>query len=74
MLLSFLAKTDEKCTFCMDDGEGDIIRMEFDEARKCLTIEPRELIKKETFSFIFDSAKNCYVLFGIPINKSDSNS
>jgi hypothetical protein len=65
---------DGKCTFCMDDGEGDMIRMKFDESQKCLTIEPWELIKKNNFSFIFDSEKARYVLFDIPINKSDSNS
>jgi hypothetical protein len=63
---------DKRCTFVMKDEKKNKPRIEYDESKQCLTIEPRDLIVKK--DFIFDSEKNCFVLFDTPINKSDSNS
>lgn len=61
---------DKQCTFLMDDERENMTRIEYDESKECLILETRDLIVKK--DFIFDSEKNCFVLFDIPINKSDS--
>lgn len=63
---------DKECTLLMDAEKEHITRVEYDESKECLTVEPRDLISKK--DFIFDSEKNCFVLFGIPIYESDSKS
>ena len=63
---------DKQCTFRMDDKKEHVTKIEYDESKKCLVVEPRNLIAKK--DFIFDSEKNCFVLLDIPINKSHSNS
>jgi hypothetical protein len=63
---------DKQCTFVIKDEKKNRPRIEYDESKECLIIEPRDLIVKK--DFIFDSEKNCFVLFDTPINKQDSNS
>lgn len=63
---------DKQCTFRMDDKKEHMTGIKYDESKKCLVVEPRDLVAKK--DFIFDSEKNCFVLFDIPINKSDSDS
>lgn len=63
---------DKQCILLMDDEKEHITRVEYDESKECLTVEPRDLISKK--DFIFDSEKKCFVLFGIPIYESDSKS
>ncbi|MFB3886931.1 MAG: hypothetical protein ACE144_17030 [Thermodesulfobacteriota bacterium] len=65
---------DKRCTFVMEDEKKNRPRprIEYDESKKCLIIEPSDLIVKK--DFIFDSEKKCYVLFDIPMNKLDPTS
>lgn len=64
---------DYQCTYLIDDKqENNKTRMEYDESRKCLIIEPRDQIIKN--GFIFDSERDHFVLFDIPVNKSGFNS
>ncbi|MCK4816853.1 hypothetical protein KA005_13875, partial [bacterium] len=65
--------SDNQCAHIINDKkENSITKLEYDVSRKCLIIEPENLIMKN--DFIFNSEKNHFVLFDIPINKSDSNS
>jgi len=65
--------SDEKCTYSLHYRRDNYIKkMEYDESKKCLIIEPIDLITKN--GFIFSSENNHFLLFDIPINKSDSNS
>ena len=57
---------DTQCIFSMEDKSGNMTKIEHDESKRCLTVEPRNLILKK--DFIFDSEKNCFVLLDIPIH------
>lgn len=64
--------SDNQCAHIINDKkENSMTKLEYDVSRKCLIIVPENLIKKN--DFIFNSEKNHFELFDIPINKSSLN-
>ena len=58
---------DIECTFSYMQEEGEAVTIRYDASKKCLTLEPTDLILDKV-DFIYDSQQNCFVLLNIPIN------